>query len=208
MPSPPDRASLVTPHDPHPPRTGTCGALRMKDIGDAAVLKGWVDTRRRFGGMVFIDVRDRGGLTQVVFSEEELDEETYQAAQQLRREDVISVKGSVQERHEHNDELATGRVEVHAADLAVLSVAETPPFVTSAHEARAEEDDSTEATRLKHRYLDLRRPELQKNLALRHRFYQVTRKHFDEHDFLEIETPVLMKSTPEGARDFLVPSRL
>ncbi|PSQ71812.1 MAG: aspartate--tRNA ligase [Bacteroidetes bacterium QH_9_67_14] len=208
MPSPPDRASLVAPHDPHPPRTGTCGALRMKDIGDDAVLKGWVDTRRRFGGMVFIDVRDRGGLTQVVFSEEELDEETYQAAQQLRREDVISVKGSVQERHEHNDELATGRVEVHAADLAVLSVAETPPFVTSAHEARAEEDDSTEATRLKHRYLDLRRPELQKNLALRHRFYQVTRKHFDKHDFLEIETPVLMKSTPEGARDFLVPSRL
>ena len=204
----PDRASLVIPRDPHDPRTSTCGDLRMKDTGDDVVLKGWVDTRRRFGGMVFIDVRDRGGLTQLVFSEDDLEADVFEAAQTLRREDVISVTGSVEERHDPNDELATGRVEVRAEDLAVLSVAETPPFVTSAHEARADEDDTTEATRLQHRYLDLRRPELQDNLALRHRVYQVTREHFDAHDFLEIETPVLMKSTPEGARDFLVPSRL
>jgi aspartyl-tRNA synthetase len=205
----PDRSHLVTPgRDPHPKRTGTCGDLRMKDTGDAVVLKGWVDTRRSFGGMVFLDVRDRGGLTQIVCSEENLGAEAYETAQQLRREDVISVRGEVTERHDPNDELATGRVEVQAAELAVLSVAETPPFVTSAHEKRSDEDDTTEATRLRHRYLDLRRPELQENLALRHRFYRVTREHFDRHDFLEIETPVLMKSTPEGARDFLVPSRL
>jgi aspartyl-tRNA synthetase len=201
----PDRSALVSPRDPHDARSCTCGALRMKDEGETVVLKGWVDTRRRFGGMVFIDVRDRGGLTQIVFSPQE-SEDAYETAQQLRREDVISVRGAVQERHESNDELATGRVEIQAADVAVLGVAETPPFVTSAHEKR--DDSATDALRLEHRYLDLRRPELQKNLTLRHRVYQITRRHFDEHDFLEIETPVLMKSTPEGARDFLVPSRL
>ena len=200
-----DRADLVTARDPHGVRTHTCGALRIKDEEEEVVLKGWVDTQRRFGGMVFVDVRDRGGLTQVVFSPQQ-SEVAYETAQQLRREDVISVRGTVKERQEANDELATGRVEVHAADLAVLNVSETPPFVTSAHERR--DDSATEAMRLQHRYLDLRRPELQHNLSLRHRFYQVTRRHFDEHDFLEIETPILMKSTPEGARDFLVPSRL
>ena len=200
-----ERSDLVTPQDPHEKRTHTCGVLRMKDAGEEVILKGWVDTQRRFGGMVFIDVRDRDGLTQVVFSPQE-NEAAYETAQQLRREDVISVAGTVKERQESNDELATGRVEVHASDLAVLNVAETPPFVTSAHENR--DDSTTEAMRLQHRYLDLRRPALQHNLALRHRVYQTTRKHFDQHDFLEIETPVLMKSTPEGARDFLVPSRL
>ncbi|PSQ98974.1 MAG: aspartate--tRNA ligase [Bacteroidetes bacterium QS_9_68_14] len=206
---PADRSHLVTPgRDPHSARSGTCGDLRMEDTGDVVVLKGWVDTRRSFGGMVFLDLRDRGGLTQIVCSEETLGVEAYETAQELRREDVISVRGEVTERHDPNYELATGRVEVQAAELAVLSVAETPPFVTSAHEERAGSGDTTEATRLRHRYLDLRRPELQENLALRHRFYRVTREHFDRHDFLEIETPVLMKSTPEGARDFLVPSRL
>ncbi len=198
------RADLAAP-DPHGPRTHTCGELREDDAGAEVILKGWVDTRRSFGGMIFIDLRDRYGLTQIVFAPQ-TGEAAYETAGTLKREDVISIEGIVQQRREVNPELKTGDVEVHAEALAVLSIAETPPFVTSAHEKR--EDSATEALRLKHRYLDLRRPELQKNLALRHRFYQATRRYYDARGFLEIETPVLMKSTPEGARDFLVPSRL
>ncbi len=198
------RAALAE-ADPHGPRTHTCGDLRAGDAGQKVTLKGWVDTRRSFGGMIFIDLRDLYGLTQVVFAPQ-TDEAAYETAGPLRREDVVSVAGHVRRREQANPELETGDVEVHAASLAVLNTAETPPFVTSAHEKR--EDTATEALRLKYRYLDLRRPELQRNLALRHRFYQATRRYYDEHGFLEIETPVLMKSTPEGARDFLVPSRL
>ncbi len=199
------RESVSAELDPHGPRTHTCGALRAEDAGGAVVLKGWVDTRRSFGGMIFLDLRDRYGLTQIVFAPQ-TSEAAYETAQALRREDVISVQGTVREREQINPELPTGDVEVHAASVAVLNAAETPPFVISAHEKR--EGTATEAMRLKYRYLDLRRPELQHNLELRHRFYQTTRRFFDEHGFLEIETPVLMKSTPEGARDFLVPSRL
>ena len=200
------RADLIT-ADTHGPRTHTCGALRESDAGDTVVLKGWVDTRRNLGGLIFLDLRDRYGLTQVVFSED-IDADAYDTAYHLRSEDVISIRGTVQTRGEGhvNEELPTGGIEAAVEDLCVLNTSETPPFVISAHEERQRE--TQEDMRLKYRYLDLRRPELQQNLELRHRFYQTTRRYFDDHDFLEIETPVLMKSTPEGARDFLVPSRL
>ena len=202
----PPRADLLT-TDTHPARTHTCGALRADDEGTDVVLKGWVDTRRDHGGLVFIDLRDRYGLTQVVFSPQD-NQDAYEAAGRLRREDVISIKGRVRSRGEEaiNPDLPTGAIEVQGLNLAVLNTAETPPFVVSAHEERQME--TSESLRLKHRYLDLRRPALQDNLVLRHRLYQTTRRYFDDHDFLEVETPVLMKSTPEGARDFLVPSRL
>jgi len=200
------RAELISP-DTHGSRSHTCGDLRADHEGEEVILKGWVDTRRDHGGLVFIDLRDRYGLTQVVFSPQD-NENAYDAAGRLRREDVISVQGTVRPRGDEmiNPDLATGKIEVKAESLNVLNTAETPPFVTSAHEER--QMDTGEDVRLGHRYLDLRRPALQENLRLRHRLYQTTRRYFDDHDFLEVETPVLMKSTPEGARDFLVPSRL
>ncbi len=193
--------------DPHAARTHTCGALRHQDTGAEVVLKGWVDTRRDLGGVIFIDLRDRHGLTQVVFSPQD-DPEAHAHADALRREYVVSVKGTVRERAEDqvNPNLPTGQIEVRGEELAFLNTAETPPFMVSAHEER--QGEVNEDLRLRYRYLDLRRPALQNNLVLRHRFYQTTRRYFDEHGFIEIETPVLMKSTPEGARDFLVPSRL
>ncbi len=200
------RADLISP-DTHGPRSHTCGDLRADHEAEEVTLKGWVDTRRDHGGLIFVDVRDRYGLTQVVFSPQD-NEEAYEAAGRLRREDVISIRGVVRPRGEEmiNPDLATGQIEVKAQELVVLNTAETPPFLVSAHEER--EMDTNEALRLKHRYLDLRRPALQENLTLRHRLYRTTRRYFDENDFVEVETPALMKSTPEGARDFLVPSRL
>jgi len=195
------------PHDTHDTRTHTCGDLRPEHVGKDVVLKGWVDTRRDLGGVIFIDLRDRYGLTQIVFSPQD-DAEAHDVGNTLRSEYVVSVKGVVQERSEDtiNPKLPTGGVEVRVQDLNILNTAEVPPFTVSAHEekrTRANED-----LRLKHRFLDLRRQQLQENLRLRHRFYQTTRRYLDTQEFLEIETPVLMKSTPEGARDFLVPSRL
>jgi aspartyl-tRNA synthetase len=199
------RADLARP-DSHPARTHTCGDLRGDDVGDDdVVLKGWVDTRRDLGGLVFLDVRDRYGRTQIVLRGEDA-EEAYETAHRLRSEDVISVRGTVQERQDPNDDLPTGRIEVAARELVVLSTADPLPFRVSAQEET--ELTATEAMRLKHRYLDLRRPELQRNMRLRNEVYQTTHRHYNEHDFVEVETPVLMKSTPEGARDFLVPSRL
>lgn len=200
------RAELISP-DTHGPRSHTCGDLRAKDEGEEVTIKGWVDTRRDHGGLVFVDVRDRYGLTQVVFSPQD-NEKAYEAAGRLRREDVISVRGIVRPRGEQeiNPDLATGQIEVKAEELVVLNTAETPPFLVSAHEER--QMDTREDVRLQHRFLDLRRPALQDNLVLRHRLYQTTRRYFDNNKFVEVETPVLMKSTPEGARDFLVPSRL
>ena len=205
MPDQP-RADLIS-ADTHGSRSHTCGELRPDDAGEEVVLKGWVDTRRDLGGLVFIDLRDRYGLTQIVFASQ-TDQEAYETAGRLRSEDVISVRGTVQTRSEGsvNESLPTGRIEVSADSVCVLNTSETPPFVVSAHDERRME--ANEDLRLKYRYLDLRRPELQNNLTLRHRLYQTTRRFFDQHDFLEIETPVLMKSTPEGARDFLVPSRM
>ncbi len=184
-------------------RTHTCGELRATDIGKTVTLTGWVDTRRDLGGVVFIDLRDRYGRMQVVFNPQ-TDAAVHGLAGTLRSEFVISVSGKVERRPEGtvNTDLVTGEVDVMATELMVLNKAETPPFPI---------DDKVEANedlRLKYRYLDLRRPALQQNMIFRHRMYQLVHRHFDELNFIEVETPVLMKSTPEGARDYLVPSRV
>lgn len=184
-------------------RTHTCGELREKNIGDKVVLNGWVDTRRDLGGVIFIELRDRYGITQVVF-EPHYNENSHNEAKHLRNEFVISVEGVVRKRPEgtENIELQTGMIDVMVDKLIILNEAKTTPFPIK------DDLDSSEDLRLKYRYLDLRRPKLQNNLLMRHKLYQVTRKYFDENNFIEVETPVLMKSTPEGARDYLVPSRL
>ena len=184
-------------------RTHTCGDLRESNIGQTVILNGWVDTRRDLGGLIFIELRDRYGITQVVF-EPGFNEEAHNIGKHLRSEFVISVEGIVRKRPEgtENALIATGTVDVMVNKLTILNEAKTPPFQIK------EDTDAGEDLRLKYRYLDLRRSSMQKNLMLRHKMYQITRKYFDEHKFIEIETPVLMKSTPEGARDFLVPSRL
>ncbi len=184
-------------------RTHNCGELREKNIGEKVVLNGWVDTRRDLGGVIFIELRDRYGITQVVL-EPSFNSVAHEAAKHLRNEFVISVEGIVRKRPEgtENPSLQTGNIDVMVEKLVILNEAITPPFPLK------DEIDTHEDLRLKYRYLDLRRPKLQKNILLRHKMYQLTRKYFDENNFVEVETPVLMKSTPEGARDFLVPSRI
>ncbi len=184
-------------------RTHTCGELRESDIGKRVVLNGWVDSRRDLGGVIFIDLRDRYGITQVVF-EPAFNKEAHETAKKLRSEYVISVKGIVRNRPEDtlNPNLPTGMIDVKADELIILNESLTPPFQIK------DNIDVNEDLRLKYRYLDLRRTKMQNNLLLRHRVYQIVRNYFDENNFIEIETPMLMKSTPEGARDFLVPSRL
>ncbi len=184
-------------------RTHTCGELREADAGKKIVLNGWVDRRRDLGGVIFIWLRDRYGKTQVVF-EPESDVEAYESAKKLRAEFVIAVEGEVRKRPDDavNKELDTGKIDMLGSKLVILNESETPPFPIK------DDIDTFEDLRLKYRYLDLRRSPLQKNLLLRHKMYQVVRKYFNENDFVEIETPVLMKSTPEGARDYLVPSRV
>ena len=183
-------------------RTHTCGELRKGNADEKVILNGWVDRRRDLGNLIFIWLRDRYGITQVVF--EPLNKEAYEAAKKLRNEFVVSVEGKVRMRPEDavNKELVTGEIDVLVDRLVILNEADTPPFAIKDH------TDAFEDLRLKYRYLDLRRPALQKVLRLRHEMYQLTRKYFDENNFTEIETPVLMKSTPEGARDYLVPSRI
>ena len=184
-------------------RTHTCGELRESNIGQDVVFNGWVDTRRDLGGLIFIDLRDRYGITQVVF-EPSFDKEAHQLAGKLRNEFVISVEGTVRKRPPETDnpKIPTGHIDVMVKKLIILNEAQTTPFPIS-HEVNASED-----LRLKYRYLDLRRPSVQKNFLLRHKLYQLTRQYFDQNNFVEIETPILMKSTPEGARDYLVPSRI
>jgi aspartyl-tRNA synthetase len=184
-------------------RTHTCGELRESNIGENVVLNGWVDRRRDLGGVIFIEVRDRHGITQVVF-EPTFNEQAHTLAKDLRSEFVIAVEGVVRKRPADTDnaDLATGHIDVMVNNLIILNEAETPPF------AIKDEIDTHEDLRLKYRYLDLRRPKLQKSMILRHKMAQITRQYFDENGFVEVETPVLMKSTPEGARDFLVPSRM
>jgi aspartyl-tRNA synthetase len=183
-------------------RTHTCGALRAEDVGADVVLLGWVHRVRDLGGLLFIDLRDRHGLTQIVFDRDEV--ETMAKAKRLRSEFVIGVKGRVQRRSPEtiNPKVSTGEVEVMVQQLAVLSEAKTPPFPI------AEDTPVSEEVRLKYRYLDLRRPRLQSNMILRHKVTSAIRRYFDANGFLEIETPVLTRSTPEGARDYLVPSRV
>ncbi len=180
----------------------SCGVLSASDVGKTVELDGWVHRRRDHGGLIFIDVRDRSGITQVTFDPSK--GETFALAETLRGEDVVSVRGTVRRRPAgtENVKLATGEVEVPADGLEILNRSETPPFVIAAEEEPAEE------VRLRYRYLDLRRPRMQRNLTVRHKIVKAIRDYFDEHGFLEIETPNLIKSTPEGARDYLVPSRV
>ena len=184
-------------------RTHTCGALRPSDIGKTITLTGWVDTRRDLGGVVFIDVRDRYGKTQVVFNPQH-NQKVHALAGTLRSEFVISVTGKVERRPAgtENASMATGEIDVLGDELMILNKADTPPFPIE------DNIDVHEEVRLQYRYLDLRRSPMQKNLFMRHQMYLITRKYFDEMNFVEVETPVLMKSTPEGARDYLVPSRV
>ncbi|MBM4306576.1 MAG: aspartate--tRNA ligase [Deltaproteobacteria bacterium] len=184
-------------------RTDYCGNLRKEDRGREVILLGWVQRRRDLGGLIFIEVRDRYGFVQVVFNPE-ANREAHEKSQSLRSEYVVGIKGEVVLRPEGtaNLKLSTGEVEVAVKELKILNPSKTPPFLI-------EDDEKIEEnTRLKFRYLDLRKPGLQKNLILRHQLGKEVRNYFDRHGFLEVETPMLSKSTPEGARDFLVPSRL
>jgi len=186
-------------------RTHTCGELRESHVGKQAVLMGWVAKKRDFGPLTFIDLRDREGITQVVLNEEDAGD-AHAKAKNLRGEFVIAVKGEVVEREgTHNAKLATGDIEVHASEILILNDAKVPPFQL---EVAGSENLASEDTRLKYRYLDLRRPQLQHNIRLRAKAVAAIREYFDARGFIEIETPILLKSTPEGARDFIVPSRI
>ncbi len=184
-------------------KTHTCGDLTIKDVGHTVTLMGWVHTRRDHGGLIFVDLRDRGGITQVVFNPE-LASEAHRIAGDVRSEYVLAVTGKVAARPENtaNSNLPTGQIEVLATELAVLSEAKTPPFMIE------DETEVAENLRLKYRYLDLRRPSIQKVLITRHRITRTVRQFLDGHGFVDVETPFLTKSTPEGARDYLVPSRV
>ncbi len=184
------------------PRSHSCGALRQEHVGKPVSLAGWVNSYRDHGGVIFIDLRDREGLTQIVFHPEHA--EAHTLADKLRNEDVISVQGQCLARQAGmaNPKLPTGQIEVQAQALEILNKAVTPPFTPD------EADRVGEDTRLKYRYIDLRRPRMQQILRTRHRVTKIMRDYFDQQGFYEIETPFLCKSTPEGARDFLVPSRL
>ena len=187
---------------PEMKRTHYCGELRLADAGKAVRLTGWVSRRRDHGGVIFIDLRDRTGITQVVF-DPIIDPEAHRAAGAIRNEFVLSVSGKVRERGEGltNPNLVTGEIELATEELEILNVARTPPFAVE------DDIDTAEEIRLKHRYVDLRRPKMQNILQVRHKTALAARKYMDEQGFLEIETPILMNSTPEGARDVLVPSR-
>ena len=182
-------------------RTNYAGDLRAADAEKEVVLMGWVHRRRDLGNLIFIDVRDRAGIAQVVFNKE-LAPAAHARAEELRAEYVVAVRGRVAARQKPNPELASGEVEIFAAELRILNTAKTPPFVVE------DEINASEETRLRYRFLDLRRPRPQRNLALRHRVVLEIRKTMDSLGFYEIETPMLTRSTPEGARDYLVPSRV
>src|SRR5215210_6462629 len=186
-------------------RTHSCGALRPDDVGKSVTLMGWVAKRRDFGELTFLDLRDRDGITQVVLNSEDAPD-AHAKAKEVRGEYVIAVTGEVtlREESQRNPKLDTGAIEVHARELLLLNDARTLPFqLETVSDALASED-----LRLKYRYLDLRRPQLQANLRLRHRVLREIRRYMDEQGFTEIETPILIKSTPEGARDYIVPSRV
>src|SRR5690606_715335 len=184
-------------------KTHNCGELRPKDDGMQVVMAGWVHRRRDQGGVIFIDLRDRWGITQIVVNQETAPQ-AHQTASEVRNEYVIQVKGVVRVRPEGtaNPELETGEIEVAAQELEILNRAKTPPFYINKNEK------IDEVVRMKYRYLDLRRPQMQRNIVLRHKIVKFIRDYLDERGFVEIETPILFKTTPEGARDFLVPSRL
>ena len=184
-------------------RTHMCTELSAADVGKKVTVMGWVQKRRNLGSLLFIDLRDRTGIVQLVFNDQ-TEKELFEKAETVRSEYVIAVSGEVARRAPEaiNPSMKTGEIEILASELRILSKAETPPFHIE------ENSDVNEAMRLKYRYLDLRRPDMQANLMLRHKVAKVARDYFDQNGFLEIETPVLIKSTPEGARDYLVPSRV
>ena len=182
-------------------RTKTCGELRISDAGSVVTLAGWVQRARKMGGMTFVDMRDRYGVTQVVFNNES-NAALCEAANHLGREYVIQVTGEVAERSSKNANLPTGDIEIIATDLKILNKSEVPPFTIE------DDTDGGDDLRMKYRYLDLRRPAVRRNLELRHKMAFEIRRYLDEKGFIEVETPVLIKSTPEGARDFVVPSRM
>jgi aspartyl-tRNA synthetase len=182
-------------------RTHYCGALRANDAGTEVVIMGWVHRRRDLGQLIFIDLRDRAGIAQIVFNKED-HPHIHAKAEQLRNEFVVAIKGQVVKRQKPNPEIATGEVEVIATELHLLNTSKTPPFQIE------DEITANEETRLRYRYLDLRRPKPHANLALRHKVVLEIRKTLDELGFYEVETPMLTRSTPEGARDYLVPSRV
>ena len=184
-------------------RTHTCGELRVANIDEKVILNGWVDTRRDLGGVIFVDLRDRYGITQIVF-EPHYNAESHKEGSLLRSEFVVAVEGTVRKRPENteNKSIPTGLIDVMVDKLIILNEAKTPPFQIQKNE------NVNEDIRLEYRYLDLRSEKMQKNMIMRSKMYNTVRNYFNENEFLEIETPYLMKSTPEGARDFLVPSRI
>ena len=183
-------------------RTHTCGELRIEHVDQEVTLSGWTQKVRDKGGMVWIDLRDRYGLTQLIFEEGKTDPELIKMAKEVGREYVLKVKGTVIERFAKNDKIPTGEIEVLVNDLTVLNESKVPPFTIE------KETDGGDDLRMKYRYLDLRRGPIKKNMELRHLINRKTREYLDKNNFLEVETPYLIKSTPEGARDFIVPSRM
>jgi len=183
-------------------RSNTCGELNASFIGKEVVLAGWVQKSRDKGGLVWIDLRDRYGITQIILNESQDSSSLLQKARTLGREFVIQVKGKVVERSSKNDKISTGEIEIVPSEIHILNKAELPPFLIE------DETDGGDDIRMKYRYLDLRRNVVRKNLELRHKVGQVARRYLDAQQFIEVETPVLIKSTPEGARDFVVPSRM
>lgn len=182
-------------------RTHMCGTLNIANVGDEVVLNGWVAKRRNLGGLIFVDLRDKTGIVQVTF-DDTIPQDVFEKADTLRNEYVIGIKGKVKERSSKNTNLATGEIEVFANDIVIYSEADTPPIYIK------DDDNVDDNLRLKYRYLDLRKLKMQRNLTFRHKVVKVCRDYFDENGFTEVETPMLIKSTPEGARDYIVPSRV
>ena len=184
-------------------RTHMCGELTAADEGKTVVLTGWTAKNRLLGGLIFLTLRDRTGIVQISFNDE-TDREVFKKAERVRSEYVLAVRGKVAKRTKENinPDMKTGEIEVMAEEIRILNESETPPFYIE------EGIDTNDALRLKYRYLDLRRPDMQRNMVMRHKVAKIARDYFDEQGFMELETPILTKSTPEGARDYLVPSRV
>ncbi|NLY71230.1 MAG: aspartate--tRNA ligase [Clostridiales bacterium] len=178
-----------------------CGELNISHIGNTVVLNGWIQRKRNLGGLIFCDLRDKTGIVQIVFNQD-VPQKLFEMADRLKSEYVVGIKGQVKERESKNQQLATGEIEIFVEDLVIYSESETPPIYIK------DDDDVSENLRLKYRYLDLRKNRMQKNLIFRHNMMKITREFFDKEGFTEIETPMLIKPTPEGARDYLVPSRV
>ena len=182
-------------------RTDYCGTLTRENEGKTVTVCGWVQRRRDLGSLIFVDLRDRTGIVQLAF-DDNTDKAVFEKAVTLRSEFVAMATGTVRIRSSINTEIPTGEIEIEVGDLKILGLSETPPFEI------LNNSNANEELRLRYRYLDLRRPDIQQNILMRHKIVKVTRDYFDENGFIEIETPTLIKSTPEGARDYLVPSRI